>query len=92
MNLEERLKNCSVDEHDGDFHISIDFNKLERKFTEDSRVLLLYSNVRYSCEDFHWEAVLPTVRIPYKDPALGFLLDGKVFSSVGIYQLSLIHI
>lgn len=86
MNLEERLKNCSVDEHDGDFHISIDFNKLERKFTEDSRVLLLYSNVRYSCEDFHWEAVLPTVRIPYKDPALGFLLDGKVFSSVGIYQ------
>lgn len=86
MNLEERLKTCSVDERDGDFHITINFNRLERKFTEESRVLLLYSNIKYSCEDFHWDAVLPTVRIPYKDPALGFLLDGTVFSSVGIYQ------
>lgn len=86
MNLEERLKTCCVDERDGDFHIAIDFNRLERKFTEDSRVLLLYSNIKYSCEDFHWDAVLPTVRIPYRDPALGFLLDGTVFSSVGIYQ------
>lgn len=86
MNLEERLKRCSVDEHDGDFHIAINFNRIERKFTEDSRVLLLYSNIKYSCEDFHWAAVMPTVKIPYKDPSLGFLLDGTVRSAVGVYQ------
>lgn len=86
MNLEERLQRCMVDEQDGDFHIQIGFNHLERKFDESSRLLLLYSNIKYSCEDFHWSAVVPTVKIPFKDPALGFLLDGTVFSSVGVYQ------
>ncbi len=86
MNLDERLKKCVVEERDGDFQISIGFNRLERQFTEESRVLVLYSDINYSCEDFHWAAVLPTVKIPYKDPAMGFLLDGTVFSSVGVYQ------
>lgn len=71
---------------DGDSSISIEFDSLQREFSDTSRVSVLYSRVRYRNRDFSWDSVLPTVRIPYRDPAFGMMLGGVVFSSVGIYQ------
>lgn len=86
MNLQERLEACEYVEASGPSRVEIKFNRLEPHFDDKNRVLNLYSNVSYSCEDFHWDAELPTVRIPYKDPSFGFMLEGKVFSSIGVYQ------
>lgn len=71
---------------DGDSSISIEFDSLQREFSDKSRISVLYSNIHYSNREFTWDAVLPTVRIPYRDPAFGMMLDNVVFSSVGIYQ------
>lgn len=72
-------------EVNGQFCGTVKFHHLETKFDDRDRLLTLFSEVTYSSEDFNWNAVLPTVKIPYKDPALGFLLDEKIFSSVGVY-------
>lgn len=71
---------------DTDCRLSVEYDHVEQEFSDASKVLVLYSKVRYSTDMFNWEAVLPTVRIPYRDPAMGFLLNGVIFSSVGIYQ------
>ena len=86
MSLEERLKSYAVDERDDDFHVKIEFDRLDHSFTKESRLLTLYSKVSYTNEDFNWSAIIPTVEIPYKDPAVGFYVNGKVFSSLGVYQ------
>lgn len=86
MGLEESLAQLSTNVKDGDFSISIKFNRLSRQFDERNRMLVLYSDVEYNAENFHWASTLPTVRIPYRDPALGFLIDGVIFSSVGVYS------
>lgn len=81
-----KLQSLSVDSVDGDFHAKITFSHIERDFTDRDRNLILYSNIEYTTDRFKWEATVPTMVIPYKDPALGFLVDGVVKSSVGIYQ------
>lgn len=85
MDLQD-LKKLDIFADDGDCSLSVTFDHVEQEFTDTDKNLVLYSNVKYHTKDFVWEAVLPTVRIPYKDPALGFLVGGVVFSSVGIYQ------
>lgn len=86
MGLEESLSKLSTDVQDGDFSVSIKFNHLERAFTDTNRMLILHSDIHYKAENFEWSSVIPTVKIPYRDPALGFLIDGVIFSSVGIYS------
>lgn len=86
MGFTEQVKQFSVNEQGGEFSVEIGFSRLEREFTETDRVLVLYSNIKYSCEDFTWGAEVPTVRIPYKDPSMGFLMNGKLQASLGIYQ------
>lgn len=86
MGLEESLAKIGTSLQDGDFSINISFDRLDRQFTDTNRMLLLYSRVEYKAEDFEWSSVIPTVKIPYRDPALGFLVDGVIFSSVGIYS------
>lgn len=85
MNL-DKLKNLSVDSVDGDYRAKVSFSHIERDFTDKDRNLILYSNLEYVTDGFRWEATIPTMVIPYKDPALGFLVDGVIKSSVGIYQ------
>lgn len=82
----QNFKRYDIETIDGDSYIKICFERLEREFTPSDRNLVLYSHIKYSTKDFNWEAVVPTVKIPYKDPSLGFLLNGVVFSSVGVYQ------
>lgn len=86
MDFTEQVKQFSVNEQGGKFSVAISFSRLEREFTDKDRVLMLYSKVDYTCDDFNWSAVVPTVRIPYKDPSMGFLLGGKMFASQGTYQ------
>lgn len=85
MELQD-LRRLDIETDDSEYRVSIKFDRLEQEFTDRDRVMVLYSKVHYGTKDFDWEAVLPTVRIPYRDPALGFMLRGVVFSSVGIYQ------
>lgn len=85
MDLQD-LRKLDVSIDDSDYRVSIEFDRVEQDFTETDRNHVLYSKVKYCTDNFEWEAVLPTVRIPYRDPALGFMLGGVVFSSVGIYQ------
>lgn len=85
MDLHE-LKNLGVSIDDGDTRIGISYDTLEREFTDTDHNMVLYSNIDFVTKDFEWHATVPTVKIPYKDPAMGFLLEGVVFSSVGIYQ------
>ena len=85
MNL-DALKELAVVVEDGDNCASVKFDRIEQEFTESDRNLLLYSKVHYNTKDFEWDATMPTVKIPYKDPSTGFVLGGVVFSSVGIYQ------
>lgn len=86
MKLERSLQDVRSSAQDGDFRAEVSFNRLERRFTESTRELLLYSDVHYTAGSFEWESTLPTVRIPYRDPSLGFLVNGVVFSAVGIYS------
>lgn len=86
MGLEESLAQLSTSVKDGDFSISIKFNRLGRQFDERNRMFILYSDIEYNAENFHWASCIPTVKIPYRDPALGFLIDGVIFSSVGVYS------
>lgn len=86
MGLEESLRQLDTSLSDGDFAVSIKFNRLERKFTDKDRLLVLYSDIIYRAENFEWGSTLPVVNIPYRDPALGFFLDGVIFSSVGVYS------
>ena len=86
MGLEESLAHVTASAKDGDFSVDIKFNQLLREFDERNRMLILYSDIEYNAENFHWSSTVPTVRIPYRDPALGFLVDGVIFSSVGIYS------
>ena len=92
MGFTEQVKQFSVNEQGGEFSVEIGFSRLEREFTETDRVLVLYSNIKYSCEDFTWGAEVPTVRIPYKDPSMGFLMNGKLQASLGIYQIGRAHV
>lgn len=82
----EDYKSLDVCVEDKNYKLSIEYDHTEQDFTEDSRVIVLYSKVKYSTNLFEWESTMPTVRIPYRDPAMGFLLNGVIFSSVGIYQ------
>ena len=82
----QKLKEISVSSADGDFQANISFSHIEKDFNDKNRNLVLYSNIEYTTDSFKWEATVPTVIIPYKDPALGFLVDGVIKSSVGIYQ------
>lgn len=86
MELEERLAKIESHFHDGEFDASIVYDHLERQFTDDDRMLILHSKINYSAGTFSWESVIPTVKIPYRDPSLGFLVDGAVFAIVGIYS------
>lgn len=86
MGLEESLSKLSTSAQDGDFSVSITFNHLERAFDDKNRMLILHSDIKYKAENFEWESTIPTVKIPYRDPALGFLIDGVIFSSVGVYS------
>lgn len=86
MGLEERLAQLSTSVSDRGCRVSIKFNRLERQFDEYNRMLILHSDVDYQAENFQWHSVLPTVKIPYRDPALGFLVNGVIFSSVGVYS------
>lgn len=80
------LENITVTLEDGESHVSIGYSRLENEFSNTDRNQLLYANVAYQTTDFSWEAELPAVRIPYKDPSIGFLLGGTVFAYVGVYQ------
>lgn len=82
----DNLKNIIAEVNDGEYHVTVKYDSIEREFTDSDRNYILYSRVEYSTEDFNWEAVLPTVKIPYRDPSFGFMLNGVVFSSVGLYQ------
>ena len=84
--MEKRLKNISARYTEGDIGIDIKFNRLEPVFNEQDRLHILHSDIKYHTPDFVWEATLPTVNIPYRDPSMGYLLGGVVFSSVGVYQ------
>lgn len=86
MELQSILSNIITDVQDGEFKINISFNRLEKEFDDKNRLLTLYSDIKYQSSEFNWEATLPTVKIPHRDPALGFLLDGVIFSSVGVYS------
>lgn len=86
MNLEQILRRLDTEVAHGDYSIAIKFNRLERKFSERDRLLLLYSDITYKNKNFNWEATVPVVNIPYRDPSLGFLVDGVIFSSVGVYS------
>jgi len=86
LNLDAVKQLKVVIDEDDDYKLVVTFNRLEREFSSESRTLLLYADVHYSTNSFVWDATVPAVRIPYKDPAMGFLLNGVVFSSVGIYQ------
>ena len=70
----------------GDSTIDIGFSRLVNEFTIYNKYQVLYSNVQLSTPTFNWAAELPTVRIPYNDPSVGFLLNGKVSSHVGVYH------
>ena len=65
---------------DGTSSVSIKSHSLEQVFDNTDRNLVLYSDVVYHHKDFKWSALLPTVKIPYNDPAIGFLLNGSQFS------------
>lgn len=82
--MEELLRNIAVNESD----CKISFHSISKDFTDTDRYLILNSRVQYSAPDFNYDAVLPTVRIPYADPSMGFLINGVVSSSIGIYQRS----
>lgn len=82
----EDYKSLDVCVEDENYKLSVEYDHTEQEFTEDSRVIVLYSKVKYRTNLFNWESTMPTVRIPYRDPATGFLLNGVIFSSVGIYQ------
>lgn len=86
MGLEESLAQVSSFVRDGDCSISIKFDHLEQQFDDKNRMLVLYSDIEYTAEEFHWQSALPTVKIPYRDPSLGFFIDGVIFSSVGVYS------
>ena len=85
MNL-DAIKNFDLVSEDDNYKLSIKFNRLEQQFDNNNRMIVLFSDVRYTTSLFRWEATLPTVLIPYKDPSTGFLINGVMFSSVGIYQ------
>lgn len=80
------LKRLDMTTEDSEYKVSIKYDRIEQDFSATSRNLILFSKVEYSTKDFTWDAILPTVKIPYRDPSMGFMLDGVVFSSVGIYQ------
>lgn len=86
MGIEENLSQIKVDLADGNFSVAVSYDHFERQFNEKNRMLILYSKVEYRAEDFVWSGVVPTVKIPYRDPALGYLVDGVIFSSVGVYS------
>lgn len=86
MGLEESLRQLDTHVVDGDFSIDISFNCLERNFDDRNRILMLYSDIAYKTENFSWESTIPTVKIPYRDPSIGFLIEGVIFSSVGVYS------
>lgn len=86
MGYEEQIKAYKAEEPGGNFSVSIGFSRLEREFTESSRFLVLYSDIEYRCENFNWKATMPTVRIPYRDHSMGFLVDGVLFAHEGTYQ------
>ena len=81
----DNLKDIVVEVCDGTIDAKVSYDRVERQFDDHNRFLLLYSNVHYRSDSFVWDATLPTVKIPYKDPTLGFLIDDVIFSSVGIY-------
>lgn len=85
MNLAE-LEKLEVVAEDDEYKVSVKFDHIEKEFTETDRNLVLYSKIHYQTRKFEWDATMATVKIPYRDPALGFMLGGVVFSSVGIYQ------
>lgn len=85
MDLQE-LKKLDVSLDDGENKIEISYDTVVREFTDTDRNMVLYSKIDFTAKDFEWHATVPTVKIPYKDPSMGFLLEGVVFSSVGIYQ------
>lgn len=80
------LRQLNVSVRDGDFSIEVRYDHMERSFDDKNRMLILYSEIDYKAENFEWSSVLPVVKIPYQDPALGFLVDGVLFSTVGIYS------
>ena len=82
----DSIKDIVVNYDDGSCHIKVEYDSLKQSFDSKNRIETLYSKVSYESDLFKWDAVIPTVEIPYKDPALGFLLNDNVFSSVGVYQ------
>lgn len=86
MSLEDSLRQLDTRVADGDYSISIKFNRLERAFDDKNRLLVLYSDIVYKAENFEWISTIPIANIPYRDPSLGFLIEGVIFSSVGIYS------
>lgn len=80
------LKDIKYHYSDGTGEVDIEYAHVERNFTSTDMIQTLYSKISYKSDGFDWEAVLPTVQIPYHDPSMGFLLKGKLFSALGQYQ------
>lgn len=82
----EKLKQIKAEIEDENSFISVKFNRIVNEFTKRDHFCVLYSDIIYRCKDFNFQTTAATVRIPYKDPSMGFLIDGAISSSVGIYQ------
>lgn len=86
--LEKILENVKVNLSDGDCTVDIDFSRLEAEFTTRDRIVTLYSHIRLESDRFVWDSIVPTVKIPFKDSSIGFLINDNIVSSIGIYQRS----
>lgn len=82
----EGFQDIRVKMESGDASFEIGYDSVTQDFTQDSRYLILNSAIKYKTKEFEYNAVLPTVKIPYADPVLGFLINGVFSSTTGIYQ------
>lgn len=82
----ESIKELKRSAKTNDFQIDIAFDSFTKIFDDKNRYLILNSKLDYVSKDFKYSGVIPTVKIPYNDPSLGFLINGTVSASVGIYQ------
>ena len=86
MDILDRVKKVSTELNEPPYSISIAFDHYEPKHTDKDRYVSLYSKINYKSDLFEYNCVAETVKIPYNDPSIGFLIDGSNKSVINIYQ------
>lgn len=84
--INESIKQIHVNYEVDPVRISVKFGHLEEHIYENDSYLSLFSKIDVHTDKFEWLGEAETVRIPYKDEMLGYIVDGSVRNTIGVYQ------